>query len=104
MRSNYNKDSYMKKTKEFVIMFFGVTILSAGVYFFKIPNGFVTGGVSGIGTILGSLLPFFSAAPTETRVRISATTRSPLTSKRPSTSLVPESVRISPSRRCSVPT
>lgn len=52
----------MKKIKEFVIMFFGVTILSAGVYFFKIPNGFVTGGVSGIGTILGSLLPFFSAA------------------------------------------
>ena len=31
----------------------GCILLSAGIYFFKIPNGFVTGGVSGIGTLLG---------------------------------------------------
>ena len=36
-------------------MSIGCLLLAAGVYFFKIPNGFVTGGVSGIGIILGKL-------------------------------------------------
>lgn len=40
----------------------GTLMMSVGIYFFKIPNGFSTGGVSGIGTILGKLLPFLSAA------------------------------------------
>ena len=40
----------------------GVIFLTVGVYFFKIPNGFVTGGVSGIGTILGKALPILSSA------------------------------------------
>lgn len=33
----------------------GVVLLTLGVYFFKIPNGFSTGGVSGIGTVLGKV-------------------------------------------------
>ncbi len=37
-------------------MTFGVLLLTLGVYFFKIPNGFSTGGVSGIGTILGAAI------------------------------------------------
>ena len=40
----------------------GVVLLTFGVYFFKIPNGFVTGGVSGIGTVLGKALPILSSA------------------------------------------
>lgn len=40
---------------QFLIMTFGTVLLTAGVYFFKIPNGFSTGGVSGIGTILGKV-------------------------------------------------
>lgn len=40
----------------------GVVFLTVGVYFFKIPNGFVTGGVSGIGTVLGKVLPILSSA------------------------------------------
>jgi uncharacterized membrane-anchored protein YitT (DUF2179 family) len=40
----------------------GVILLTLGVYFFKIPNGFVTGGVSGIGTVLGKALPILSSA------------------------------------------
>lgn len=43
------------KVKSFVIMNIGIVLLSVGVYFFKIPNGFSTGGVTGIGTILGKL-------------------------------------------------
>ncbi len=45
----------MKKAKTFLIINLGIILLSIGVYFFKIPNGFSTGGVSGIGTILGKI-------------------------------------------------
>lgn len=41
--------------KSFISMNLGCVLLSAGVYFFKIPNGFATGGVTGIGTILGKI-------------------------------------------------
>ena len=36
--------------------------MSTGVYFFKIPNGFSTGGVSGIGTLLGKAAPVFTSS------------------------------------------
>ncbi len=45
----------MKKLKEWVLMTLGSIVLAAGVYFFKIQNGFATGGVSGIGTLLASV-------------------------------------------------
>ena len=38
-------------------MVVGVFLMTAGVYFFKIPNGFSTGGSSGIGTLLGKITP-----------------------------------------------
>ena len=44
-----------KKLKDFLFMNLGCVLLSAGIYFFKIPNGFATGGVTGIGTLLGKL-------------------------------------------------
>lgn len=46
---------------DYVVMTFGTALMSAGVYFFKIPNGFSTGGVSGLATILGSLTPVTAA-------------------------------------------
>ena len=46
----------------FLIMNLGCVLLAAGVYFFKIPNGFTTGGVSGIGTILGNITPISPGA------------------------------------------
>lgn len=49
------------KCRDFCIMNIGILLLSAGVYFFKIPNGFSTGGVSGIGIILGNITPFSPA-------------------------------------------
>lgn len=51
-----------KSLKNFLLMSLGCILLSAGVYFFKIPNGFVTGGVSGIGTLLGKTTPISAAA------------------------------------------
>ena len=50
----------MKKFKEFLMMNFGMVLLATGVYFFKIPNGFSTGGVTGIGTVLSGIT-FISA-------------------------------------------
>lgn len=47
----------------FLVMTVGVFLLTVGVYFFKIPNGFSTGGVSGIGTILGELIPVEAITP-----------------------------------------
>ena len=44
-------------TEKFLFMNIGCILLAAGVYFFKIPNGFATGGVSGISTILAQITP-----------------------------------------------
>ncbi|MBQ4516704.1 MAG: YitT family protein [Clostridia bacterium] len=46
---------------DYLLITFGTILMTVGVYFFKIPNGFVTGGVSGIGTILGKAIPFISS-------------------------------------------
>ena len=43
---------------DYLVMTAGTVLLTAGVYFFKIPNGFATGGVSGIATLLGRITPF----------------------------------------------
>lgn len=40
-----------------MIMTMGCILLAIGVYFFKIPNGFATGGVTGIGTVLAKITP-----------------------------------------------
>ena len=42
----------LPKLKSFAFMNFGILITALGIYFFKTPNGFATGGVSGIGTVL----------------------------------------------------
>lgn len=51
----------MKKAKNFAMMTAGCVLLAMGVYFFKIPNGFATGGVTGIGTILAKITPGITA-------------------------------------------
>ena len=43
--------------KSFFMMTSGCLMLAAGVYFFKIQNNFVTGGVTGISVILSSFTP-----------------------------------------------
>lgn len=51
-----------KNIQTFLIVNLGVFLLSMGVYFFKFPNNFTTGGVSGIAIILGKVIPFLSPA------------------------------------------
>lgn len=49
------------KLKNFLSMTFGTTLISLGVYFFKFPNNFSTGGVSGISVIMGAISENLSA-------------------------------------------
>lgn len=51
----------LKKLKDWLIISLGTLCVSAGVYFFKFPNHFSTGGVSGISVILGGLFPNVSS-------------------------------------------
>lgn len=43
--------------QRYLLMTVGVLITAIGVYFFKFPNNFSTGGVSGVSLILGRLFP-----------------------------------------------
>ncbi len=58
------KKSFLTKEniKAFLSVNLGVLLLTMGVYFFKLPNNFSTGGVSGISIILSSMIPNVSTA------------------------------------------
>ncbi|MGN0745828.1 MAG: YitT family protein [Aristaeellaceae bacterium] len=51
------KTDIRKSAKEWLLLLLGTTLTAAGVYFFKFPNNFSTGGVSGIAVILGHYFP-----------------------------------------------
>lgn len=59
---NFKEFFSAKSLKTFGIINAGVLLLSIGVYFFKFPNNFTTGGVSGISIILGKFFPSLSTA------------------------------------------
>lgn len=48
--------------RSYGIITLGTLLMAAGIYFFKFPNNFSTGGVSGLSIILQRLLPRFTAA------------------------------------------
>jgi uncharacterized membrane-anchored protein YitT (DUF2179 family) len=45
------------RIKEFLLINIGVLIMSVGIYFFKFPNNFSIGGVSGISILMGGIFP-----------------------------------------------
>lgn len=47
----------MSMLERYLLLTLGILITSVGVYFFKFPNNFSTGGVSGLSLILGRLIP-----------------------------------------------
>lgn len=53
MKKNFN----FRSIRDFILINFGLLMLAVGIYFFKAPNGFATGGVSGVGILLAHL-PF----------------------------------------------
>ena len=58
---NRIKSSFNISLREFFLLNAGTLIVAAGVYFFKFPNNFSTGGVSGISIILGHFFPQLSS-------------------------------------------
>ena len=46
-----------KSLTESLLMTLGITLVSVGVYFFKFPNHFSIGGVSGLAILLGEITP-----------------------------------------------
>lgn len=48
----------------FLLVTLGTVLTAVGIYFFKFPNNFSTGDVSGISILLGRLVPFLSPAVT----------------------------------------
>lgn len=46
-----SKSSMKDKIKDFLWLTLGTLMVTIGVYFFKFPNNFSTGGVSGISVI-----------------------------------------------------
>jgi len=51
-----------EKVKRFAFLNFGILLIAVGIYFFKNPNGFAIGGVSGISIILHNIFPIISSA------------------------------------------
>ena len=49
------------RLKEFGLITLGTLLVAMGVYFFKFPNNFSTGGVSGLSVLLTKILPFPAA-------------------------------------------
>jgi uncharacterized membrane-anchored protein YitT (DUF2179 family) len=50
-----NQSAIQVKVKEYIIITIGVLLVVVGVYFFKFPNNFSIGGVTGIAIVLSSL-------------------------------------------------
>lgn len=53
----------MKTLKEIFLINLGLFLVAFGIYMFKIPNNFVTGGVSGLAIITGHFVPGLSVGP-----------------------------------------
>ena len=51
-----------KVIKEYALLTLGTVIMVIGIYFFKFPNNFSTGGVTGIAVVLSRYLPSLSRA------------------------------------------
>lgn len=48
--------SMKQRIQEYLLLTLGTMLVSVGVYFFKFPNNFSMGGVSGLAVLLGSLV------------------------------------------------
>ncbi len=51
-----------QKITYYAFLNLGILLMAVGIYFFKAPNGFATGGVSGISIILANIFPVIGQA------------------------------------------
>lgn len=54
------KNKVLSGLISFFMLTLGTALMSSGIYFFKFPNNFSTGGVSGISVLLGAVIPGIS--------------------------------------------
>ncbi len=59
---NRIKSMFNISLKDFLLLNIGTLLVAAGVYFFKFPNNFSTGGVTGIAILLSALFPAVSSS------------------------------------------
>ena len=55
-------DKITDKIKYWSFLNLGILLMAVGIYFFKAPNGFATGGVSGVAIILSNIFPITTQA------------------------------------------
>ena len=56
--------------KEWLMITAGILIMTVGIYFFKFPNHFSTGGVTGISIVLGHYIPSMTPATFVTVINV----------------------------------
>ena len=56
------KKTGAERLRSFGFLNLGILLMAVGIYFFKAPNGFATGGVSGLSIILTGIFPIFTQA------------------------------------------
>ena len=56
------REKIMAYVSQYAIITLSITIMSVGVYFFKFPNNFVFGGVTGAAALVAKLTPLSAAA------------------------------------------
>ena len=57
MEKGSKKTAPAPQVREWLMITAGIVIMTAGIYFFKFPNHFSTGGVTGISIVLGHYIP-----------------------------------------------
>lgn len=62
MDQKIQKKTTLSVIRYWMLLCIGNIMVAAGIYFFKAPNGFAFGGVSGISILLAKLLPVLSQA------------------------------------------
>ena len=53
---------YRIKFKDWMYMNFGIVLIACATYFFLVPNHFVTGGMTGLATMLGDIFSFITTS------------------------------------------
>ena len=56
-RFGFMRSSFANTLKEWILITLGIVLMTLGIYFFKFPNHFSTGGVTGIAIVLGHYIP-----------------------------------------------
>lgn len=56
------REKVMKCVKQYALITLSISIMSVGVYFFKFPNNFVFGGVTGTAALVAKLTPMSASA------------------------------------------